>query len=250
MAGSRLAAILVAASVISAIIGLCLAGSGVAAAADLPSPGPVQTAPVRPAPAAYVAPVRPPYNWTGVYIGFNAGYGFATASATATFAGISGTGSEDLSGFVGGGQLGGNYQVSSVVVGLEADFDYSAQSKTTTVGVFSATDSIPWVGTLRGRVGYALDRVLIYATAGGAEGKFSSTLSASGFGSISGSKTHGAWTAGGGVEVGLTENLSARLEYLYLDTGNINLATTGALTVTGRVQDNLIRAGLIWRFPL
>jgi outer membrane immunogenic protein len=194
--------------------------------------------------------VRPPYNWTGVYIGFNAGYGFATASATATFAGISGSSSEDLSGFVGGGQVGGNYQIGSVVVGLEADFDYSAQSKTTTLGIFSATDSIPWIGTLRGRLGYALDRVLIYATAGGAEGKFSSTVSASGFGSISGSKTHGAWTVGGGAEVGLTENLSARLEYLYLDTGNINLATAGALTVTGRVQDNLIRAGLNWRFPL
>jgi opacity protein-like surface antigen len=173
-----------------------------------------------------------------------------TSRRCVRFAGISGSSSEDLSGFVGGGQVGGNYQIGSVVVGLEADFDYSAQSKTTTLGIFSATDSIPWIGTLRGRLGYALDRVLIYATAGGAEGKFSSTVSASGFGSISGSKTHGAWTVGGGAEVGLTENLSARLEYLYLDTGNINLATTGALTVTGRVQDNLIRAGLNWRFPL
>jgi opacity protein-like surface antigen len=48
----------------------------------------------------------------------------------------------------------------------------------------------------------------------------------------------------------MTENLSAKLEYLYLDTGNINLVTAGALTVTGRVQDNLIRAGLNWRLPL
>jgi outer membrane immunogenic protein len=218
------------------IAGLWLASS-VAAAADLP-------------PAAYVQPVSQPYNWTGVYIGANAGFGFATASATATLIGVTATSSEELSGFVGGGQLGGNYQIGSVVLGLEADFDYSGQSHKTTVGIFSKSDSIPWIGTLRGRIGYALDRVLIYGTAGGAEGKLSTTLTAAGFGSISDSKTRGAWTAGAGVEVGLTENLSARIEYLHVDTGNINLATIGALTVSGRVQDNLVRAGLNWRFHL
>jgi len=200
--------------------------------------------------AAYVQPVPAPYNWTGIYVGANAGFGFATASTAATFSGLAVTGSENLTGFVGGGQLGGDYQIGSIVVGLEADFDYSAQSHTTTVGAFSATDSIPWIGTLRGRIGYAVDRALIYVTAGGAEGKFSSTFTANGIASISGSKTHGAWTAGGGIEIGQTGNLSARLEYLYLDTGNINLGTLFGVTVTGRVQDNFIRAGLNWRFPL
>jgi outer membrane immunogenic protein len=214
-------------------------------AADLPASAPVY------APAAYVAPAPRPYSWTSVYIGANAGYGFATASETATGFGASVTASENLSGFVGGGQLGGNYQIGSLVFGLEADFDYSAQKNTTTAGIFSATDSIPWVGTLRGRIGYAADRFLIFATAGGAEGKFSTTVTANGFGSFSGSRTHGAWTVGGGVEVGLTENLSAKLEYLYIDTGNINLATNiGGISVAGRVQDNLVRAGLNWRFPL
>jgi outer membrane immunogenic protein len=160
------------------------------------------------------------------------------------------TGSENLSGFIGGGQLGGNYQISSIVLGLEADFDYSGQNRTSTVGIFKQSDSIPWIGTLRGRIGYATGRVLLYGTAGGAEGKLSSTITAAGFGSISGWKTHGAWAAGGGVEIGVTENLSARIEYLYLDTGNINLATFGPVTVTGRVQDNLVRAGLNWRFHL
>jgi outer membrane immunogenic protein len=228
-----------------ATAGLCLASSAVIAA-DLAQSAP-SSAPGR-APAAYVSPVSSPYNWTGVYIGANAGYGFATASATATLAGVTATSSENLSGFVGGGQLGGNYQIGSVVLGLEADFDYSGQCNTTTAGIFSERDSIPWIGTLRGRIGYVIDRVMIYGAAGGVEGKFSSTITAASFGSISGSKTQGAWTAGAGVEVGLTENLSCRIEYLYIDSGNIKLATIGPLTVTGRVQDNLVRAGLNWRF--
>lgn len=230
-----------------AIAGLCFANSA-AIAADL-APSPLSSAPSRAAPV-YIQPASPSYNWTGVYVGASAGYGFATASAAATLAGNSATSHENLSGFVGGGQVGGNYQIGSVVLGLELDFDYSGQSKTTTTGIFSESDSIPWIGTLRGRFGYAIDRVLIYATAGGAEGNFSSTITAAGFGSFSGSKTRGAWTAGGGLELGLTENLSARIEYLYVDTGNINLASIATLTVTGRVQDNLVRAGLNWRFHL
>jgi outer membrane immunogenic protein len=229
------------------IAGLYFAISA-AIAADLASSLP-PSAPGR-APPVYCQPAPSPYSWTGVYIGASAGYGFATASVAATLAGGSATSNENLSGFVGGGQLGGNYQIGSAVLGLEADFDYSGQSNTTTSGVVSESDSIPWIGTLRGRFGYAIDRVLIYATAGGAEGKFSRTITAAGFGSFSGSKTRGAWTAGGGVEVGLTENLSARIEYLYVDTGNINLASIGPLTVTGRVQDNPVRAGLNWRFHL
>src|SRR5690349_21872718 len=159
---------------------------------------------------AYVQPAAPSYNWTGIYIGANAGYGFATPSAATTLAGSGVAGSENLAGFVGGGQLGGNYQIGSVVFGLEADFDYSGQSHSITVGIFNESDSIPWLGTLRGRIGYALNRVLFYGTAGGAEGKFSSTIAAAGFGSISGWQTHTAWTAGAGAEIGLTENLSAR----------------------------------------
>jgi outer membrane immunogenic protein len=231
--------------VMFAIAGLWSANSAAIAADLAPSP----LAPDRP-PPAYVQPAPSSHNWTGVYIGASAGYGFATASAATTLPGGSATSNEKLSGFVGGGQLGGNYQIGSVVLGLEADFDYSGQSKTTTSGIFSESDSIPWIGTLRGRLGYAIDRVLIYATAGGAEGKFSSTITAAGFGSFSGSRTQGAWTAGGGVEVGLTENISARIGYLFIDTGNINLASIGTLTVTGRVQDNLVRAGLNWRFHL
>lgn len=213
-------------------------------AADLP-PGPA------PAPQVYPpAPVVPAYNWTSVYLGGNAGWGFATASVTGTFGALSTTLSEQLNGFVGGGQLGFNYQFGMAVVGIEADFDASTQSLTTTSGLFTATDRIPWLTTVRGRVGAAFDRVLVYATGGFGYGGFQSTVTAVGFGSASASQTHGAWIAGAGVEVGITNNLSGRIEYLYLDTGNIPLATIGGVSITDRLQDNIVRAGLNFRLPL
>jgi outer membrane immunogenic protein len=224
---------------------LVLAATNQTWAADLP-PGPA------PAPPPVYAPAAPPaaYNWSGLYIGANAGWGFANASATATFLGASATASESLNGFVGGGQVGLNYQFGVAVIGVEADFDGSTQSLTTTSGFITATDQIPWLATVRGRVGAAFDRVLVYATGGFGYGEFKSTVTAAGFGSASDSQSHAAWTAGAGIEVGITNNLSGRIEYLYLDTGNIPIASIGALGITGRVQDNIVRAGLNFRLPL
>ena len=214
-------------------------------AADLPGPAP---APQIYAPAPVAAP--PAYNWTGLYLGGNAGWGFATASVTGTFGGLSETASEQLNGFVGGGQLGFNYQFGMAVVGIEADFDASTQSLTTTSGILTATDEIPWLATVRGRVGAAFDRVLVYGTGGFGYGEFKSTVTATGFGSASASQSHGAWTVGAGIEVGITNNLSGRIEYLYVDTGNIPLATIAGVSITDRVQDSIVRAGLNFRLPL
>jgi outer membrane immunogenic protein len=110
------------------------------------------------------------------------------------------------------------------VFGVEADIDGSSQSKTATIGIISATDKITYIGTVRGRIGAAFDRVLLYATGGGGYGEFTSTITAAGFGTFSGSKSHALWTVGAGLEVGITNNISARIEYLYADTGNLNLA--------------------------
>jgi outer membrane immunogenic protein len=231
--------------IVAALCGL-LATSNLAWSADIapatyPAPAPIYTPP--PAPP-------PPYNWSGPYIGLNGGYGFATASSTAALGGVSATGSENLSGFVGGGQFGFNYQAGAAVFGVEADIDGSSQSITTTSGGLSETDKITYIGTVRGRIGVAFDRLLVYGTAGGGYGEFTSSLTAAGIGSVSGSQSHFLWTAGAGIEYGITNNISARLEYLYADTGNLTLATVGALTLTGRVQDNLVRAGVNFRLPM
>lgn len=216
------------------VAALVLATSAIAA--DLP-------APVAPVPPGYVPYQN--YNWSSVYIGGNVGYGFATASVSDSFGD---TASENLNGIIGGGQIGANYQIGAFVFGVEGDFDASGQSHSTSIFGISETDKIDWVGTVRGRIGGAYDRWFFYVTAGGGEGKLSANLT-SPFGSISASKTHGAWVAGAGIEYGITDYLTARVEYLYLDTGDINLATIGGFAVTGKVQDNLIRAGLNLRLP-
>jgi outer membrane immunogenic protein len=194
------------------------------------------------------------YNWTGLYIGVNAGY--ASAKVTETPSDGSGPGSATIPGALGGAQMGYNYQIGGVVVGFEADFDGSMATKSITAGTASGTNQIPWIGTLRGRVGYAFDRWLVYATAGGAATQVRSTVNVAGIGSANTSNTSGAWTAGGGIEAAITDNLSARLEYLYLDTGTMPVAQVGGtppppfVTVTGRLQDNLVRMGLNYRLPV
>jgi outer membrane immunogenic protein len=175
-------------------------------------------------PPVYVPVSAPTYNWTSIYLGGNVGYGFAKATATASAAafgvGASASTSETLNGVLGGGQVG---------------------------------DKIPWLSTTRVRVGAAYDRVLFYLTGGGGWGQFSTTV-AGGGASITSSQWQFAWVGGGGVEYGFTQNLSARIEYLYVDTGNVTLISASGgganASISGRVQENIVRAGLNFRLPL
>jgi hypothetical protein len=141
--------------IIAGAMSLALGGVG-ANAADFPAYRPL-------------VPVVPAvYNWTGIYLGVNVGYGVAQATESSTFGFSS---SEQLSGAVGGGHFGGNYQTGAFVIGLEVDGMLSGQKKTTTTGyVFfpiTIEDKVTWLTTARVRVGGAIDRVLLYATAGG-----------------------------------------------------------------------------------
>jgi len=206
-----------------------------ASAADLPARM-VTKAP------AYVAG----YNWTGFYAGVNLGYGWATASSTATFGAVTATESERLKGVVGGGQVGYNWQTGNVVFGLEADIQATGQKNTATVGGVTFTDKLPWFATLRGRLGLAFDRSLIYVTGGGglANVKSEATVGAV---TVSESDTRGLWTIGAGVEQALWANVTAKVEYLYLDTGS-ERTTVGANVLDSRIKDHVLRAGLNFRF--
>lgn len=229
-----------------AAVACLLATTTIVWGADLP-----QGYPPPNAPAAYSPPPSPPpvYDWTGLYVGGNGGYGFATASVTGTLGALSATESENLSGFVGGVQAGADYQMGPAVVGIEADFDGSTQSLTVTAPGITGTDKIPWLGSVRAVGGFAINRVFVYGTGGLGFGEFSSTVTAGGV-SVTDSASRTAWVVGGGVEVGITPNLSARVEYLFFDTGSIPIGSVGALTVTGNVQDSVVRAGLNLRLPL
>jgi outer membrane immunogenic protein len=196
-------------------------------------------------------PSEAPYRWTGVYAGVNVGRGWATADATASLADLSATASQTMTGFVGGGQLGFNWQVGSFVLGAEGDVQGTKQNNTVTVGFASATDGIDWFATGRGRLGFAMDRWMPYVTAGWGYGGTQSTVTTAGAATVTAMSARSLFVAGAGLEAVVWGNLSAKVEYLYLDTGNITTTSAtpfGNLVETLRIKDNIIRAGLNYRF--
>ena len=199
------------------------------------------------------------YNWTGFYIGGNIGGKWgdldtpigiaATASTVASTLGFS---SSDSS-FIGGGQLGFNWQFNQWVFGIEADLDAQSLGQRTTIAVngqpflFRAGDSFTarndWQGSVRGRVGYAWGPWLAYVTGGVAftEVKVGTAFGASPNGvfpasSFNDSQTLVGGTIGGGLEYGITRNLSVGVEGRYTDYGRTT-ANLGTLAVfnTGTV---------------
>ncbi len=133
-------------------------------------------APYAATPAAYIAQ----NNWTGPYIGANIGYQIGKTSLF----------SLEPSGLAGGVQGGYNWQFGQIVVGGEADFQVSGAEETFAAYKFSN----PWFGTARARLGFAVNNILAYATAGLAYGK--GQLDYLGF---TEENTHGGWAAGVGT---------------------------------------------------
>jgi outer membrane immunogenic protein len=235
--------------------------------------------------------VVPLYNWTGFYIGANGGGGWGHDSLSGTQATVFGptafTGSSNSSGGLAGGQIGVNYQFPTrIVIGIEADGDWAnikasgSGCSTFTGGVFTgftagcASNSVTLndFGTVRGRVGYAWNNVLLYGTGGWAWGNSSGTSGVTclgGFcpgatipftgGGATFSNFLSGWTAGGGIEVGFLPNWTVRVEYLHLEFDGINTtysstATTalGTSTTTTSVSSNhgieVVRAGVNYLF--
>jgi outer membrane immunogenic protein len=218
---------------------LLFAGAlGAASAADLPPP-----------PIPYVPVAQ--FSWSGFYIGANAGYGWTAGSGTLTTALGSQPFSLNGNGFVGGAQAGYNWQVNSFVLGVEADFQGTTSGgpfNATGIPIVNATDKMPWFGTLRGRVGYAMDRVLIYATGGGVYGDNTLNGNLSTVGPFSTSETFWTWTAGGGVEAAFWGCWSAKLEYLYMASPNATPSIPTVTALNESAHANIIRAGLNYHF--
>ena len=151
------------------------------------------------------------------------------------------------------------------MLGVEGDLQWSGQKTTTlTPSCFgfctiTETAGINWFGTARARVGVALDNVLLYGTGGAAWANWTDSVSASGFGVtaniVSLSTTSIGWTAGAGIEVGITPYLSARVEYLFMDFSNASASAPvnffgGTASETVTIKDNVVRAGLNFRLPV
>lgn len=204
-----------------------------AAAADLPRASPR-------APVAFV----PTFTWAGFYIGGNAGYGWGRVSdPTNNF-------HTDLNGALVGGQVGYNWQTGNWVFGIEGDIQKSWQeesaSATVPGGLATIKGEFPWFATLRGRLGYAWDRHLLYATGGAAwvNVKLSGTLAGA---TASDSDTTFAWTIGGGWEWMFYDRWSAKAEYLYLDTGDTTVTLFG-VPVGGSSHSHIVRLGINYHF--
>jgi outer membrane immunogenic protein len=233
-------------------------------------------------------PPAPVYSWTGWYAGVNVGASFGRARDNASYGAPAvpfppGSTSADLDGVIGGGQIGYNWQGnSSWLFGLEADIQgsserasaYRSASVTTGIigaltvlntGVLNDQEKLPWFGTLRGRIGLlASPTWLFYVTGGLAYGEIRSTESLTvttvtpgGTATVAGSggsnATRAGWTLGGGVEGVITGNWTAKIEYLYMDFGTFNSASTGLgifapINLSTHVTDNVVRVGLNYHF--
>jgi outer membrane immunogenic protein len=194
--------------------------TGPAMAADLPVKAPPMRAPLA-------------YSWTGFYVGANIGYGWGDSKTglvdlydPAYVTSIPGH-SNNMNGVIGGGQIGYNQQFGNTVFGLEADFSGTGMkgSVTDPLNGYTATSSIDWLSTVRGRLGLSFDRSLVYMTGGVAIGRVKNKLDDLYNGgativSTTSAATHVGWTIGAGIETALSPNWSVRAEYLYVDLGS------------------------------
>jgi len=229
------------AALATAVVALALGAIG-AQAADLGR----RPATVGPSPVQPLSPV--PYNWSGFYAGVNGGYGFGRSHWNDSAVG-SGSGGFDLNGGLVGGQIGYNWQFGPWVLGVETDADWTnINGSTGGVGVICGVDGTGqcktqqnWFGTTRARAGYAFGAVMPYISGGVAYGDRSLTVP-----SGTSSNVNAGWAAGGGVEVGLNRNWSAKAEYLHLDLGTASFfsAASGSNSLRVPLTDDLVRAGV------
>jgi outer membrane immunogenic protein len=210
------------------IKGLFLAGAavagglpiGMASAADLPARMPVK--------APLVAPPAPA-TWTGFYLGANIGAAWAQSSVGDELGVgvgpwmIGTTTSANKTGLIGGVEAGFNWQVSSLVLGIEADISFAALDRSVVVtgGTGAGRDTyssrLSDLATVRGRLGWAIDRALIYGTGGVAFANLNDTLTDPLFPfTASPSSSVTGWTAGGGIEYALVDHWTVKAEYLHV----------------------------------
>jgi outer membrane immunogenic protein len=199
----------------------------------------------RPYTKAPIAPMASVYNWTGFYLGVVGGGAWESGSGDPRMKG----------GFVGG-TAGYNWQTGNVVFGVEADGSWAdVNASVTTPVVFggialpvTTTSRIDALGTVRGRIGWAVNNVLFYGTGGYAWIDNKITIS-SPLASVSDSKWHSGWTVGAGVEAFFAPQWSVKGEYLYRSLGGETyFSAIGAPVNTGTLNLHTVQVGVNYHF--
>ena len=220
--------------------------------------------------AADVAPDAS-YDWTGFYLGANVGYGWGSADysydasllgapgaapvALRAFARSTSPVGIDYDGIVGGGQIGYNWQINGVVLGLEVDASASGvdgdqhTQNNPPCFVEGCSAQVDWFGTGRARIGYAIDSFMPFVTGGvalaGLQGSADNEACGSG---CDYNDTSWGWTVGGGVEWGFADRWSAKAEYLYTNFGAPDFSgPLGKNVSSDDVTLNVVRVGINYR---
>ena len=189
-------------------------------------------------------------DWTGFYAGIFGSYGAGTVTGVTL-------GTSDASSVKGAGigaALGYDYDMNGVIIGGEADLQYTTMSDSapcTLSPTQTCASRVNWMGSVRGRVGVALDTLLVYGTAGLALADITTTVSPP-TGGTTGSyqSTYFGWVAGAGAELAITDSLTGKLEYNYSSYGSQN-TTAGSFVSIATITPSpihTIKFGLNYRF--
>lgn len=237
----------------------------VAAVSSLALASPALAADLAP---SYKAPqlVSPAWNWTGFYIGANAGGGIARNPTTLSISPNPLPGAAPIksftrspAGFVGGGQIGYNYQFApNWLVGIEGDLQGSTEKESTCnfACEFHNTQRLDWIATVRARIGYTNGDWMYYVTGGGAWAGIHQDFALALPGgptiaSSSVSQTNSGWTVGGGMETHLGGNWTGKAEYLYMDLGHISNQVAedpvDTISTASNIHNHVIRLGLNYK---
>ena len=197
--------------------------------------------------SAYAADVSAPmsHDWSGLYAGVVAGYAFGGDDIVGVNPGIGDVGDLSLNGIFGGVDLGYNHQMDNIVLGIEGDISWSDVSDSDTTAYVSS-DDLSYIGTLRGRAGFAADQALLYVTGGVAFTHSDYSVIGAGA-NIDDSFSRIGYVVGGGIEYAMDDAWSMKAEYLYMNFGKEKLSD-GVVATQATPNFHSVRIGLNYAF--
>lgn len=195
------------------------------------------------------APLEVPVSsdWSGFYLGAHVGGGRSIIDWTYD---LGGTADHEGEGVLGGAQAGYNFQSDNWVFGLEADISASGIDGDTDCPnpAFTCSSDAKWLSTVRGRVGYSFDKLLVYGTGGLGIGRFEMSTDNGAGTSGSTTKTDTGWVAGAGVEYAISPRWSVKAEYMYYDFGKTSYEVDGGLGIEVDQRYHTGKVGVNFKF--